>query len=145
MSADRGKEPCSSNENPEELADEQGIVQDVLKRALSLGLSSLFSTQETVRKAVGEAMPPEWVDFASDQGSRARQEFIDRLSDQIEGVLEKVDVNEIVDTVMKGRTLEVKASLKILPPKGNNNDTTSYEVSVKPTKKRAPGSIKKKK
>ncbi len=136
---------------PEEkkASEEQGAVREVLQRALSLGLSSLFTTQETVRKAMGEAMPPEWIDFASEQSNRARQEFIDRLSTQIEGVIQRIDVKELVETIMEGRTVEVNASIKISPPKKNpgqkqSAEPTSYEISVKPKKPKAPGSIAKK-
>lgn len=144
MRSERGKQPASPEKNFS--SSEQGVVQEILQRALSLGLSSLFSTQETVRKAMGEAMPPEWVDFASEQSNRARQEFIDRLSTQIEALIQRIDVKELVETVMQGRTVEVKASLKILPPKGSKRDAeaTSYEISVTPKKSKAPGSISRK-
>lgn len=147
MESVRGKSPERSEKK--NVSEEQGVVREVLQRALSLGLSSLFSTQETVRKAMGEAMPPEWIDFASEQSNRARQEFIDRLSAQIEGVIQRIDVKELVESVMQGRTVEVKASIKILPPKEaagrkRNPEATSYEISVTPKKTKAPGSIAKK-
>ncbi len=144
MGSERGEQPVSSEKKFSN--SDPSAMQEVLQRALSLGLSSLFSTQETVRKAVGEAMPPEWIDFASEQSNRARQELIERIATQIEALIQRIDVKELVESVMQGRAVEVKASIKILPPKGSKHsaEATSYEISVAPKKSKAPGSISRK-
>jgi len=49
-----------------------GLVPDLLRRAIGLGVSGLFTTEEMVRKTFGESVPREWVDFAAAQAIAIR-------------------------------------------------------------------------
>jgi hypothetical protein len=71
-------------------------------------------TEEAVRKALGDTVPKDWMDFAVDQSERTRAEFIERLAGEIARSLETIDIAELVDRVVEGRTIEVKAQFRVL-------------------------------
>jgi hypothetical protein len=86
---------------------------ELLRRGLALGLSGLFLTEEAFRKAFGDTVPRDWMDFAAEQSARTRSEFLERLSAEVGRVLESVDLAELLDALVSGRTIEVKAEIRI--------------------------------
>ena len=93
-------------------------LPEFVRRALSLGFSGFFLTEEAVRRAFGDAVPREWADFAAEQSERARTEFLERLSFEIAQSLEKLDVAAVLQQLLEGRTLEVRAEIRLGPPEG---------------------------
>ena len=90
-------------------------VPELLRRALTFGLSGFFTTNEAVRRALGEAVPKDWIDFAVDQSERTRAEFIERLAGEIARSLEAVDLAAVLERVLEGRTVDVRAQIRLLP------------------------------
>ena len=83
------------------------------RRAVALGLSGFFFTEETIRKALGDTLPKDWSDFAIDQSERTRKEFLERLSFELAQTLEKIDVAAVLNELLEGRTIEVRAKIRL--------------------------------
>lgn len=120
MAQDRGKEkkPTGSTGGAgrDEAADTGGrlnAIPDLVRKAVSLGFSGFFLTEEVIRKALGDTIPKDWTDFAVDQSERTRQEFLERLSFEIAQSLEKVDVAAVLQELLQGRTLEIRAEIRL--------------------------------
>lgn len=118
MARDRGSEkdrPVGGAGS--DLSDDTGgrfpAIPELMRRALSLGFSGFFLTEEAIRKALGDTLPREWTDFAVEQSDRTRREFLERLSYELAQSLEKVDVAAILRELLEGRTLEVKAEIRL--------------------------------
>lgn len=90
-----------------------GRIPELLRRGLSLGFSGLFMTEEAVRRAFGDTVPRDWVDFATEQSARTRSEFLERLSGEIARSLDTIDFVEVLDSLLSGRTLEVRAEIRL--------------------------------
>jgi hypothetical protein len=90
-------------------------LPDGIRRLIALGLSGVFSTQETLRQTVGDALPKEWVDFAADQSERTRAEFLERLAGELARTIESIDLARVMQQALEGRTLEVHARIRMLP------------------------------
>ena len=104
-------------------------LADAARRLIALGLSGVFATQETLRQAVGDALPKEWVDFAADQSERTRAEFLERLAGELARTLESIDLARVMQQALEGRTLEVTARIRMLPdPEGTG--LTRLELSM---------------
>jgi hypothetical protein len=103
-------------------------LPDLMRRALSLGLSGFFLTEEAVRRALGDTLPKDWIDFAVEQSERTRREFLERLSFEIGRAFEKADMGAVLRELLEGRTLEVKAEIRLREP-GAKGDTGSLSVS----------------
>lgn len=101
-----------------------GLVPELLRRVLALGFSGFFLTEGAMRKALGDTLPKEWIDFAVDQSARTRNEFLERLAAEIARSAETVDLGALADRLLEGHTIEVKAQIRFRSSTGK-----------KPTKK----------
>ncbi len=90
-----------------------GPLPELMRRALSVGFSGFFLTESAVRKALGDTLPRDWVDFAVEQSERTRAEFLERLSHELARSLERVDLGAALVELLEGRTLEIKAQIRL--------------------------------
>lgn len=121
MSAPRGKRTTrrahgdADAEAPDERAEAGGLVPELLRRVVGMGFSGLFLTEEVVRKALGETLPRDWVDFAAAQSERTRRELIDRVVGEIGRTLDTLDVPKLAERLLQGHRIEVTASVRFVP------------------------------
>ena len=125
MASDRGNQkPRPPGTSPERAGEspppEDGVpggrlpaLPEFARRVIGLGMSGVVLTEETLRKALGDTVPKDWADFAADQSERTRKEFLERLSFELAQSIEKVDLAQVLGELMKGRTLEVKAEIRL--------------------------------
>lgn len=102
-----------------------------MRRALSAGFSGFFLTEEAIRKALGDTLPKDWTDFAVEQSERTRREFLERLSYELAQSIEKVDVAAVLRDLLEGRTLEVRAEIR-LGEREAGSGSHSIRVGVRP-------------
>ena len=88
-------------------------LPEFARRLIGMGLSGFFLTEETIRKALGDTLPKDWADFAAEQSERTRREFLERLSFELAQSIEKVDLAQVLRELMEGRTLEVRAEIRL--------------------------------
>jgi hypothetical protein len=98
--------------------DQLGGVPDFIRRLAAVGLSGFFTTEGALRKALGDTVPKDWVDFAAGQSERTQHELLDRLAGEFGKVLEHVDLTELMDQLLTGRTVEVTAQIRLAPQEG---------------------------
>lgn len=116
----------------DETADSSGGLPEIVRRALSLGFSGFFLTEEVVRKALGDTLPKDWSDFATEQTERMQAEFLDRLSHEIGRALESVDLAAVLTQLLEGRTLEMKAEVRLTPSSdGRRRPSVRFDSSGK--------------
>jgi hypothetical protein len=92
-----------------------GFLPDLLRRGLTLGFTGFFLTEEAVRKALGESVPRDLMDFILNQSERTRAELLDRLSKEFAGALSSLDPVELVKRLLEGRSIEVSAKIRLVP------------------------------
>jgi hypothetical protein len=134
MATPRGKEtPDDENvtgpEDTEQAGGARGAVPDLMRRALAAGFSGFFLTEATFRKALGDALPRDWADFATEQSNRARDEFFERLGQEAGRALENLDLAEVLTQLLEGRTVEVTAQIR-LGPKDDETGRRGVRVDV---------------
>jgi hypothetical protein len=112
-------------------------VPELVRRILSIGLSGFFLTEEALRKALGEAVPRDWTDFVVAQSDRTRKEFLERLSFEIGQSLENIDLAGVLTDLLEGRTLEVRAEIR-LGPKGSEPASRELRVATSSRRKGEP-------
>jgi hypothetical protein len=115
---------------PQEEDASGGRFPELLRRGLSLGFSGLFMTEEAVRRAFGDTVPRDWIDFATEQSTRTRSEFLERLSGEIARSLEAIDLVEILDALLSGRTLEVRAEIRLGERGAGGDDSEPVRLSL---------------
>ena len=89
-------------------------MQELIRRGTSLGLSSFFLTEEAVRRAFADKVPPEWVEYLGRQGEEVRSDLVDRLGKEFGNWLKSVDVPELVGELLErydvSATIELSAA-----------------------------------
>jgi hypothetical protein len=96
-------------------AEPGGFFPDLLRRGLTLGFTGFFLTEEAVRKALGDSVPRDVLEFMLDQSERMRKEFLDRISKEFGRTLERVDPVELARRLLEGSTVEVTARFQLVP------------------------------
>ena len=112
MASDRGKRIPEPGPTGDE--EDGPVLAELARRAVALGLSGFFFTESTIRKALGETVPQEWTDFASEQSEKTRKEFLDRLTQELGRALDRVDVVAVLDELLAGRSLDIEARIRIV-------------------------------
>lgn len=125
-----GTRPPSSD-NAESAEANAGAVPDMIRRMASIGLSGFFMTEGAIRRAFGDTVPQEWIDFANEQSERTRDEVIDRITEEIRRQFADTDPAELMSKFLSGHTIEIEAKLR-LTPRDDDDDgpgvRTRFEV-----------------
>lgn len=90
-------------------------VSEMARRMLAVGLSGFFTTEEALRKALGDTIPRDWIDFAAQQSDRTRKDMSEAIARELGRVLERVDLAELLAQVFEGRSVEVSATIRLSP------------------------------
>ena len=92
---------------------ESSFIPDLLRRGLTLGFTGFFMTEEALRRALGDSMPRDWMEFMVEQSERTRAELLDRLSREFGRVIQAFDPVEILRRLLDGQTIEVSARIRL--------------------------------
>jgi hypothetical protein len=92
-----------------------GALPEMVRRMMALGLSGFFTTEETLRRALGDTIPQDWIDFAAGQSEKTRRDFSEAVARELGRVLEGVDLAELFGRVLESRTVEIRAQVRLLP------------------------------
>jgi hypothetical protein len=120
MAAPRGRRtprpgPADGDEGGADRAESTVRVPDLVRRVLGLGFSGLFVTEEVLRRALGDSLPRDWVDFAVQQSARTRRDLIERVAGEIGRTLDGVDLQRLAERLLRGHTVEVSARIRFVP------------------------------
>ncbi len=128
----RHRSDTSPPEDVEPTTDEEirGFLPDLMRRTLTLGFTGLFLTEEAMRRALGDTVPREWVDFILAQSERTRDELVDRLSQEFGRALSVLDPVELLRRLFEGQTLEVSARIHFASPKESKESGRRSGASV---------------
>src|SRR4029453_1546705 len=92
---------------------ETGFPPELLRRGLSLGFTGFFMTEEALRRALGDSLPRDWMEFMIEQSERTRAELLDRLSREFGKVISAFDPVEILRRLLDGQSIEVSARIRL--------------------------------
>ena len=116
--------PRDPSHSPEDDADAQSkFFPELLRRGLSLGFTGFFMTEEAIRRALGDSVPRDVVEFVLEQSERTRAELLDRFSKEFGKVLSAVDPVEISKRLLEGKTIEVSARVRLITEDEKGEET----------------------
>ncbi|MCP5057208.1 MAG: hypothetical protein GY937_10840 [bacterium] len=108
--------------DPTAAEDAAGFFPDLLRRGLSMGFTGLFMTEEAVRRALGDSVPRDVLEFFIAQSERTRTEMLERLSKEFGRTLEALDPVELARRLLDGATVEVSAKVRFVPDKDKDRN-----------------------
>ncbi len=113
------KEPAKQEDA--EAQESLSAIPELMRRAIALGLTGFFTTEEAVRRALGDTVPKDWTDYIAESSDRTRGEFLDRLSREIARTLKEVDLAAVLRQLLEGRTLRVNAEFRLSGDPGTDS------------------------
>lgn len=109
-----GEEPAPSR-RARATGESGGFLPDLIRRGITLGFTGVFLTEEALRKALGDSMPRDVLEFIFEQTERTRAEFLDRLSREFGRAVSALDPVEVAKRLLEGRSIEVTARFRLVP------------------------------
>jgi hypothetical protein len=106
------------------------LFPELLRRVLALGFTGFFLTEEAVRKALGDTLPRDWVDFASEQSERTRAEFLERLARELGDTVERIDLVALAEQLLSRNSIEIKAEIRFVPGEGRRATRTTVKLEI---------------
>ena len=89
----------------------EALLHEAIRRTAQVGFSSFFATEDAVRRAFSEAVPRDWVDYASRQSTELRQETIERMTAEFGAWLRTIDMTQIMSKLLAEHDFELKISI----------------------------------
>jgi len=108
-----GKRRAPSSASTQE--ERAALLPELFRRAFTLGLSGIFTTEEAFRRALGDTVPRDWVDFAVGQSERTRSDFTSKMAEEMARVIESMDLEAILRSVLADHRVELKAEIQFVP------------------------------
>lgn len=87
------------------------FFQEAVRRAANLGISTFFTTEEAVRRAFSESVPPDWLEYLNRQGTDLRSELLDRMSREFGEWLRQVDMAQIMSKLIEEHDFDLRISV----------------------------------
>jgi len=97
----------------------QGKATDFVKKVLTVGMGTLFLTEESLRGMVSEfKLPKELLAGILESANKTRKEFLGNLSqDLMSRVSEKMDARALIDEILEKNEIEVNMKISFKPKK----------------------------
>ena len=105
-----------------------GFLPDLIRRGITLGFTGVFLTEEALRKALGDSMPRDVLEFIFEQTERTRSEFLDRLSREFGRAVSALDPVEVAKRLLEGRSIEVTAQIRLVPERDRSETRSGGEA-----------------
>lgn len=114
-SKDRSREKRRAPSSDSTQDEPAALLPELFRRAFTLGLSGIFTTEEAFRRALGDTVPRDWVDFAVGQSERTRSDFTSKMAEEMARVIESMDLEAILRSVLADHRVELKAEIQLVP------------------------------
>ena len=104
-------EPDDHDEDPR-----GGVLPELTRRLLSAGVGAYFLTEETIRRAVGEARLPRDVANQVVQGAQRRKDdLFNYVKRELGQVIENIDIQGELRRFLQDHNVKVSAEIEFVP------------------------------
>ncbi len=106
--------------------DKENKVGDLIKKALTTGVTAAFMTEESVRSLLKDLpLPKELVSTLLDNAKNTKSEFVTSIKNELRSYLDKIDVSREIDKLAEKYDFEVKATISLKKKKKNGKGEES--------------------
>lgn len=102
-------------ETPPRSGPMEGILQELIRRAATIGLGGFFLTEEAIRRAFSDVVPQEWVRFVVRQSQDARGELIGRVAQEFGAWLRTLDPRFLAETALNDFSFSIRIEVAAKP------------------------------
>jgi hypothetical protein len=100
------------------LKQKENSVNELVRGLLSVGVGALFMTEEAIKKLLKDGVSSKDVISQLAQNTKnAKVKLNDLIREELNTALGKVRPVKIIEELLKENTIEIKASLRLVPRK----------------------------
>ncbi len=97
-------------------ADRPGFVPDFVRRMAWAGLGAVFMSEEAIRRLAGQLkLPKEALGFLLSQAEKTKDELGRVMTEELRKLLQSKRLQEELLRAIASTTIEVKASIRLVP------------------------------
>lgn len=94
----------------------EGLVPDIVRRAVVAGVGALFMTEEGIRNLVSEVkLPREAMGYLLEQAQKTRSELARVVTEEVRRFLESEKLSREVWKILSKLSLEIRAEVRLKP------------------------------
>ncbi len=120
------------NDERQEFRRLEGIVPEIVRKAVASGIRSVFSSEEGIRGMLSDLVPKEILTYAATQLESIRGELLRMVSDELRGFLDRVNLGQEIQKALTALSLEVRMEVRFLPNDKGGGVRPAITGSVKP-------------
>ena len=120
----------------------EGMVPDIVRKAMVSGLGAIFMTEESIRSTLSD-MPKEAVNFLVNQADQTKEQLLNLIAREVREFLESADLSEELSKVLARLTLDIRTQIRFVSSESDDGGFAvtpdmEYDVQVveKPKKKK---------
>jgi len=135
-------------EGASEAEQRSGRIPEFVRKMAVAGLGALFMTEEGLRSLAGQLkLPKEALGYLLQQAERTKDEVGRIASEEIRRFLQSDTLREELLKLVAGMTVEIKAEVRLVPPKGQaeGEDAKAPSVTISELKARTSSGNKRSK
>ncbi|MCB9557301.1 MAG: hypothetical protein H6707_14435 [Deltaproteobacteria bacterium] len=105
----------------------EGVIPEMIRRAVVAGVGAVFSSEEGLRKLAGEfSLPKDVASYLIGQAQGSKDEILRIIGKELRRFLENVNLNEELSRVLTTLSLEIKTEVRFIP-----NDQKAPRPSIR--------------
>lgn len=115
----------SSKKESEENKTEDGksLLGDALKKVFTVGVSTAFMTEESIRNYLGDIkLPKELLHALLQNASKSKDEITQRMSKELVSMIQKIDLVKEFSKFAETHKFKISAEVEILKKESSTKD-----------------------
>lgn len=118
----------------------EGMVPDVVKRALVGSLGSLFMSEDGLRESLTDLkLPKEAVNFMLKQADNTKKEFLRLIAKELRDFLESTNFYEEIQKILTSLSFEIRTEIRLIPNDKRFGIQPEVKNSVSVKRRRSDG------
>ncbi|RME46267.1 MAG: hypothetical protein D6795_15610 [Deltaproteobacteria bacterium] len=90
-----------------------GLVPDIVKKAIFMSVGGVFMTEEAIRKNIKELkMPKDMANYLIQQSAKSKDEFLRYLAEEIRKFISQIEFDQEIRKVLKNMAIQVNAEIR---------------------------------
>jgi BMFP domain-containing protein YqiC len=103
-----------------------GKLSDMLKKAVTTGISAAFMTEDGVKNLISDLpLPKDIVSGLLQNAKESKEEFVKSIKNELKAYLNKIDLTKEIDKLVEKYDFEVKATISLKKKSADESDDES--------------------
>ncbi|RME01515.1 MAG: hypothetical protein D6812_07950 [Deltaproteobacteria bacterium] len=114
-----------------------GLVPEIVKKAIFMSVGGVFMTEEAIRKNIKELkMPKDMANYLIQQSAKSKDEFLRYLAEEIRKFISQIEFDQEIRKVLKNMAIQVNAEIRFTETQPDGTIEPSLELATQVVEER---------